>query len=145
MSTVILPLAAAALVLRLLYSLIQSIHHAHKARQLGCGPVPHYPSKDPLGIYNLFDTIEADKQKLVPVLTERRLETVCNRENRYVKTFRFRQMARETITTIDPENIKAVLATQFKDFELGVLRQRSLHPLLGTGIVSLCALQGAYA
>ncbi|BCR88132.1 cytochrome P450 [Aspergillus chevalieri] len=134
MSTVILPLAAAALVLRLLYSLIQSIHHAHKARQLGCGPVPHYPSKDPLGIYNLFDTIEADKQKLVPVLTERRLETVCDRENRYVKTFRFRQMARETITTIDPENIKAVLATQFKDFELGVLRQRSLHPLLGTGI-----------
>lgn len=138
-TSILLPLAAAALVLRLLYSLIQSVVHAHKARQLGCGPVPRYPNKDPLGIANLFDAIEADKQKIVPVLTEQRLQTVCDRENRHVTTFRFRQMGRDTITTVDPKNIQAVLATQFKDFELGVLRQRSMHPLLGTGIVSLCA------
>jgi hypothetical protein len=34
------------------------------------------------------------------------------------------------------ENVQAVLATQFKDFELGSVRQISMHPLLGTGIVS---------
>lgn len=131
----LLTLAVTAVVLRLLYALFLSLYHAHKARQLGCGSVPLYPGKDPLGIYNLFDTIEADKAKLIPVMTEKRLQRVCDCENRPVTTFRFRQMGRETITTVDPRNIQAVLATQFKDFELGVLRQRSLHPLLGTGIV----------
>lgn len=35
--------------------------------------------------------------------------------------------------TIDPENVKAVLATNFKDFGLGQ-RQRAFGPLLGQGI-----------
>lgn len=135
-TSLLLSAAAAALVLRLLYSLVESIRHASKARQLGCGSVPLYPSKDPLGISNLFESLEADKVKQIPKMTERRFQEVCDRENRDVLTFRIRQMGRETITTTDPKNIQAVLATQFKDFELGVMRQRSLHPLLGTGIVS---------
>lgn len=38
--------------------------------------------------------------------------------------------------TVDPENIKAVLATQFKDFCLG-RRHEALYPLLGDGIFTL--------
>lgn len=38
--------------------------------------------------------------------------------------------------TVDPQNIKAVLATQFKDFYLG-LRYPALYPLLGDGIFTL--------
>lgn len=135
-TSLLLSVTAAALVLRLLYSLVQSIRHASKARQLGCGSVPLYPSKDPMGISNLFESLEADKVKLIPKMTERRFQDMCGRENRDVLTFRIRQLGRETINTADPKNIQAVLATQFKDFELGVSRQRSLHPLLGTGIVS---------
>lgn len=149
-ASLLLSVAAAAVVLRLLYSLVSSFNHAYKARQLGCGSVPLYPSKDPLGISNLFETIEADKAKLVPKMTERRFQDMSARENRDVLTFRIRQMGRETIQTVDPKNIQAVLATQFKDFELGVMRQRSLHPLLGTGIVSEtidagCRVLTAYA
>ena len=36
--------------------------------------------------------------------------------------------------TADPENIKAMLATQFGDFELGPLRRDQLGPLIGHGI-----------
>ncbi|KAJ6179432.1 hypothetical protein N7519_009893 [Penicillium mononematosum] len=57
-----------------------------------------------------------------------------NQENRYVTTFSIRNLGRTHIFTIDPKNIQAVLATQFKDFELGSVRQISMHPLLGTGI-----------
>lgn len=140
-ASLLLTLAAAALVLRLFSSLVRYLYQAQKARQLGCGSIPAFPSKDPWGISNLFDTIEADKRKVIPQLTEERLHRVCENEGRLVATSRFRQMFRETISTVDPKNVQAVLATQFKDFELGTPRKNSLHPLLGSGIVSLLALR----
>lgn len=42
----------------------------------------------------------------------------------------------ELFATIDPENIKAVLATQFNDFELGI-RHAHFKPLLGDGVFTL--------
>ncbi len=38
-----------------------------------------------------------------------------------------------SINTIDPENIEAILSTQFKDFGLGA-REQNFRPLLGHGI-----------
>ncbi|TQV93207.1 Cytochrome P450 [Cordyceps javanica] len=38
------------------------------------------------------------------------------------------------VTTADPDNIKAMLATQFHDFELGPLRLDQIGPLIGHGI-----------
>ena len=45
------------------------------------------------------------------------------------------------IETKDPENIKAVLATQFNDFSLGT-RHGFLYSLLGDGIFTLTVLAG---
>lgn len=42
-------------------------------------------------------------------------------------------MGQDFICTIDPENIKAILSTNFADFGLGG-RSESLSPLLGRGI-----------
>ena len=39
-----------------------------------------------------------------------------------------------TTTQSEPENIKALLSTQFDDFELGEKRYRAFSPLLGNGI-----------
>jgi cytochrome P450 len=39
--------------------------------------------------------------------------------------------------TIEPENIKTVLATNFKDFSLGKRRHDNFFPLLGDGIFTL--------
>lgn len=93
-----------------------------------------YPCPDPLGIANLKASLDADKASVLPRLSEDRVANISDIENRYVTTFIVRNLGRDLHFTIDPKNIQAVLATQFKDFELGEGRRRSVHPLLGTGI-----------
>lgn len=132
----ILAFAAAAVVLQIIRVVLASWQHARKARSLGCGSLPLFPCKDPLGISNLKESLAADKEKLLPALSERRVQMMSDRENRSVTTFVLRNLGRDHVFTIDPKNIQAVLATQFKDFELGAARRDNLHPLLGTGIVS---------
>jgi len=132
----ILGFAAAAVVLHIIRLGFASWQHSRKAKSLGCGNLPLFPCKDPLGIDNLKQTLAADKEKLLPQLSERRVQIISDQENRYVTSFILRNLGRNHIFTIDPKNIQAVLATQFKDFELGQARHASMHPLLGTGIVS---------
>ena len=131
----LLMFAALAVVLRLLWSIVTSFRHAQNARKWHCGAIPTYPG-DILGINTLKEVLRADKEKLIPMLSARRVETMTAREGRYVTTFRFRQMGRESVFTSDPKNMQAILATQFKDFELGNARRNTMHPLLGPGIVS---------
>ncbi|CAN3357011.1 cytochrome P450 52A12 [Diutina catenulata] len=53
-----------------------------------------------------------------------------------VKTVQMRMAGVPVISTIDPENIKAILATQFNDFSLGT-RHAQFDPVLGDGIFTL--------
>ncbi|KAK6974910.1 cytochrome P450 [Favolaschia claudopus] len=53
-------------------------------------------------------------------------------ENGYTLTIRF--LFQDRIMTAEPENIKAILATSFPDFEKGPEFQRLVEPLLGTGM-----------
>ncbi|KAJ5373277.1 Cytochrome P450 E-class CYP52 [Penicillium concentricum] len=130
----ILRFAAAALVLQVIRMAFNSWQHSRNAKRLGCGSVPMYPGKDPFGIDNLKQSLVADKANLIPELAEKRVKVISEQENRYVSTFSFRNLGRTHISTVDPKNVQAILATQFKDFELGPVRQISMHPLLGTGI-----------
>lgn len=138
-ATFILGFAAAAVLLQIVRLVLTSWTHARKARALGCGRLPMFPHKDPLGIDTLKQSLAADKEKKLPQLSERRVQIMSDRENRFVQTFLVRNLGRDNIFTVDPKNIQAVLATQFKDFELGAVRHNSMHPLLGTGIVSLAS------
>lgn len=52
------------------------------------------------------------------------------------QTFKLKLATVPVILTQDPENIKAILATQFNDFALGV-RHAHFKPLLGDGIFTL--------
>ena len=61
------------------------------------------------------------------------LEVGKARFEKYGRTWSVRMMGKTLINTIEPENIKAVLATEFKNFGLGE-RQRAFDPLLGKGI-----------
>ena len=129
-----LTLAAVLVGLRLLWSILNSLRHAQNARQRQCGPVPKYPSGW-LGLGTLREVMRADKAKMIPPTFRARFETLRKQENRLVTTFRQVQLGRESIVTFDPKNVQAVLATQFKDFELGEPRRNALHSLLGSGIV----------
>jgi hypothetical protein len=134
--TFVLGFAAAAVVLQVIRMVLASWQHSRKARELGCGSLPLFPCKDPIGIDTLKQSLAADKAKLLPELSSRRVGIVSEQEGRYVTTYVLRNLGRNLVFTIDPKNIQAVLATQFKDFELGEVRRHSMHPLLGTGIVS---------
>ncbi|PUU82877.1 hypothetical protein B9Z19DRAFT_1119975 [Tuber borchii] len=52
-------------------------------------------------------------------------------------TWKGRVLFSTSIGTIGPENIKAILATSFKDFGLGSQRHNNFYPLLGDGIFTL--------
>lgn len=132
----ILAFTAAAVVLQAIRMVVNSWQHSRNAKRLGCGSVPTYPCKDPLGIETLKQALAADKAKLLPELAEKRVKVTSDQENRYVTTFTIRNLGRTHLSTVDPKNIQALLATQFKDFELGTVRRANLHPLLGTGVVS---------
>lgn len=134
--TFILGFATAAVVLQVIRVIVNAWQHSRNARRLGCANVPVYPCKDPFGIGTLRQALVADKEHLVPELVEKRVVEVSEQEDRFVTTFALPNCGRTHLFTIDPKNIQALLATQFKDFELGTVRRESIHPLLGTGIVS---------
>ncbi|KAL4785786.1 cytochrome P450 [Aspergillus varians] len=128
-----LPLLALAAVLLIVRYARSAWNHSRKARGWGCAPIPRYPT-DILGLKALREALISDKEKEIPLLLQRRVEELSIREKRIVSTFRIRQMGLDTIFTCDPLNVQALLATKFKDFELGSGRRHTLHPFLGTGI-----------
>jgi cytochrome P450 len=49
-------------------------------------------------------------------------------------TYKFNTLSATMITTADPENIQAILATKFTDFDLGPKRNEIFFEVLGNGI-----------
>ncbi|GAB1203803.1 hypothetical protein APSETT445_002443 [Aspergillus pseudonomiae] len=95
---------------------------------------PLYPTRDPFGISTLLEALQADRDKLLPELSQKRVDLLSSLHNRYVSTFRVRQAGRENFFTVDPKNIQAMLATQFNDFGLGDMRRNAGAPVMGRGI-----------
>ncbi|QQK45792.1 Cytochrome P450, E-class, CYP52 [Penicillium digitatum] len=129
-------LVALAIASRLLLSVSTSWRHAQKARGIGCGEPPLYPSKDPFGISILLEILDAARNKLLPQLADRRVASLSQQHGRYASTFRLCQVGRDSLFTADPKNIQAILATQFKDFGLGDACRNVAHPVVGNGIMS---------
>jgi len=93
----------------------------------GCKPERKIPQFERIIGYGLLKTqIRAVKEK-------RLLEVSKQRFEEYGTTWSVSVMGNVFINTIEPENIKAILATNFKDFGLGK-RIESLGDLLGNGI-----------
>jgi hypothetical protein len=135
MSFPVLQLIVGVVALLLLRVLISEWTFARKAYLWGCGRLPSYPS-DPCGISVFIQTWKADKQNQLLRLFERQFQTMTNREGRLVTTFRLKQLGGDSYMTADPQNIQAILATKFKDFDLGTSRRNAFYPLMGHSIVS---------
>lgn len=98
-------------------------------RDNGCKPYKKYPHKDPIfGLDLLLENVELSK-------TGGFLDKISERYAR-LNTYTFSQLLlrREVINTSEPENVKAILATQFKDFSLPPTRKAASTVLLGHGI-----------
>ena len=95
----------------------------------GCKPPNRHPSWDPLLGLDLF-------LETLGNLKNRRLldRTRCRFREMGVNTFQLNLMGQVIDMTIEPENLKAVMSTQFKNFGLGSRRINAFTPLLGEGI-----------
>jgi len=138
----VLTLALCAGVTFLVYQIasliLQHRHRTIKARELGCKRAPRLPCADPFGIQNAMLLIKADSQKRMPEYQIERSEEMCQREGRVCSTYEAIMPPGKThFVTSEPENVKAILATQFKDFGLPYLRIADFNPMLGLGIVRL--------
>lgn len=116
-----------------LYLTVSYITRAHRrsalSKKLGCKPLPVYHSPDPLGIANVAELIKENNQGRLPHHIVERFARVSRQENRDVLTFTAHVFQNWLIATVDPKNIQAILATQFKEFVLGPIRFGTFSPL----------------
>jgi hypothetical protein len=110
-------------------SVVTKYRHATAAKKYGCKPAPTLPSPDPLGIINIVRLIQSNNAGKLPEFIRNRPEIISKREGRPVFTFETHIMRNWLFFTCDPKNIQALLATQFKDFELGPIRFGTFAPL----------------
>ncbi|ODV65764.1 cytochrome P450 alkane hydroxylase [Hyphopichia burtonii NRRL Y-1933] len=116
--------------LYVLYSVLMRISQHQKAKKLGCKPIRVVKSDGFYGFKLMREVMKLKSEgKMVDYNNERFIEFQADTFLTYVA-------GRKFITTRDPENIKAVLATQFNDFCLGI-RHAQFLPLLGDGIFTL--------
>lgn len=125
-------LAAALLGTWILYSLVRSviskIQDRRKAQALGCLP-PHDIGNTWWGIPAYLEVVESAR-------TYKPIEYGMKLRARGGNTFQQTVLGTQLIATFEPENVKAVLATQFNDFALAT-RSKVFGPFLGDGIFTL--------
>ena len=96
-------------------------------KEHGCKPEHHIPQRERIIGYDLYRIqINASKEKKVLDVGFKRYQDNGN-------TWSAGMMGQTWFNTIDPENVKAILATNFNDFGIGA-RQDAFGALLGQGI-----------
>lgn len=117
------------------YSIVRRVLIARRRylfqRTKGCKPIPSYPQKDPiLGLDLFFENIRLLKQGGILDKFVERYNTIGGG----VHTWSQHVLGVYTINTTEPENIKTMLATNFKEFQLSPLRKAAMKPIFGHGI-----------
>ncbi|KAK5080215.1 hypothetical protein LTR70_007802 [Exophiala xenobiotica] len=102
--------------------------------ELGCQDAPVFPGGGILGLNNIRRMQEADKKKLFPDHMIEREQTMSRIHGRECSTFYSDLLGQKVYFTSDPQNIKAMLATQFEDFYFGPARRGNMIQTLGDGI-----------
>ncbi|KAE8152169.1 putative cytochrome P450 alkane hydroxylase [Aspergillus avenaceus] len=126
------PLILVCSALYITFSLLQYTQRRYqqrkRAQSLGCQPCPPGPP----GLFGLRSFVKLLKE----VKKKTWVEYIAAQYEIYGHTFKQTMLGSVMISTREPENIKALLATQFQDFCLGT-RHREMYPLLGDGIFNL--------
>jgi cytochrome P450 len=122
-------LASALLFYRICQAIVLHFKRQAFKKEHGCKEAKtKYPLKDPFfGIDLIIDTIKNAKK-------HRHLEGTWKRYEKHGTTFTSRLVTSPTVFTIDPENIKTMLATRFEDFRLSSIRVEAMVPIFGKGI-----------
>lgn len=129
--------AASALALSALYYLVTFWRLKKKAVALGCKPVPVWKVWDLFGINMTVAMTKAMNGNRLSEQIHSIVEEVQEREGCECTTFQvYYPPGLLHFYTFDPRNVQAILATQFKDFQIPASRLAGFRQLLGQGIVS---------
>ncbi|KAL9057641.1 MAG: hypothetical protein Q9206_002268 [Seirophora lacunosa] len=102
--------------------------HRRFAKEHGCAPAKVLPQRYPFGIEWFLDEVKNIKKHTF-------LENYIARFRRLnCTTFVADFLNLHFILTDEPENIKTILATDFKSYSVGEERKKGLKPILGEGI-----------
>lgn len=126
-----IPIFALASVLVVFYfvsSILSNRRHAKRAEELGCQAPFRRQHRLPLGLDFVRKLMQADKQQMLPNCLEE-----ISREVGHSTWIQY-TLTDDLIITNEPQNLKALLATQFTDFEIGPQRRGNFFPMLGNGI-----------
>lgn len=97
------------------------------ARLFGCQPIAGSATRDP------FLGLDAIPVLIRAVSQHKALEASTELFSKLGSTFTAKELLSRVIATTEPENIKAILSTNFKDYGIG-FRLEYFGPLLGAGI-----------
>ncbi|KAL8940427.1 MAG: hypothetical protein Q9216_002832 [Gyalolechia sp. 2 TL-2023] len=104
------------------------VSHQRFTQRHACEPAQALSSKYPFGFGIFMEDIKAIKAHVWLVNYQQRYSQLgCT-------TFTAQFLWLSFIFTIEPENIKSILATDFKSYSVGEERKKSLRPILGEGI-----------
>lgn len=106
-------------------------HRQHLQRQWHTAPLPTIEQDYCLGFSNMWRLVKESQAGTYFENSQRLVEA-----HPTMKTLSLYVSGQKVIITLDPENIKAMLATQFNQFKLGK-RHQQFHPLLGNGVFTL--------
>ncbi|KAL9093543.1 MAG: hypothetical protein Q9165_003938 [Trypethelium subeluteriae] len=137
-----LKLLLLVLVSYLVYGAISDRLKARQIRQLGY-EAPERPHYLPWGIDVMWDGIQHLRKQQNLELWQKIFHTWGNKKNPY--TVQTKVAGLRILFTSDPENIKAVLATQFNDFGKGEQFQREWDDFLGHSIFTTDDKQWAWS
>jgi len=93
----------------------------------GCKPVVEFPQRETILGYDLYT------EQMNSMRNNTILPNALKRYRKLGNTWKARMFGADWYNTIEPENVKFMLATNFKDFNLG-LRKHQFGALLGDGI-----------
>jgi hypothetical protein len=106
-----------------------NISHLLRARRMGCKAAFVRPYRLPLGLDILKRYADVTRDQVLQNDDLLLYEELGNRP-----TWSQNILGSWHHVTVDPKNVQAMLATQFKDFELGPLRRGTFGPVIGSGI-----------
>lgn len=102
----------------LIQKIVIAIQRSRFARERGCKPIPSYSHKEPIfGLDIFLENVELSKTGGFMERVRERYAGIRGGVHTYTQLI----LGDRAINTSEPENIKAILATQFKDFELATV------------------------
>lgn len=112
----------------------RKLHQLSKSK--GCQSPKHLPNSLllPFGLDKYRAFAKAEKSNRLPILC-------LSEHEKHGDTYAQNAGGIYIMFTREPANLRAVLSTQFKDFELGDIRRGILFPLLGSGIFTNDSVQ----